>query len=190
MDHIYAVIPCFALRPFIDVLHEGGIYEISLFSLVCPRTILRPVEEKFTMFINPSTVFVRKDETIGKFPTWVYCLTSFADLPVPCETPDRFVGALVIYFVLIGLNTLGFLFGISNIIVFIYFLDVIGKITAVSDIFVYTVPGRMHRLARRDILLSDPRLVLDNSHAVPCLSVHLHHTYIVDLADSYIASRL
>lgn len=41
-------------------------------------------------------------------------------------------------------------------------LDVIGKASAVSDVSVLTVPGRIQSLARRDIILSNPRLGTDD----------------------------
>jgi hypothetical protein len=91
---MHAIVPYSAVVTFIDVLHEAGIYDISLFSLVLPRTVLKPVKAKFLMLITPITVLVRKDESVGKFATRIFWLTSFADLPAPSEAPDQLVGAL------------------------------------------------------------------------------------------------
>lgn len=93
---MYAVVPYPTIVSFVEVLHEGGIYEISLFSLLKPRVILRPVESLFTMLISQSTVLKRKDESVAALPCWVYCLTPFADLPMPSETPERLVGKIFI----------------------------------------------------------------------------------------------
>jgi hypothetical protein len=51
----------------------------------------------------------------------------------------------------------------------------------VSDISVFTVPGRIHPLARRDIILSDSRLVVSHSLVISpfVLAAYVFLTYLL-----------
>ena len=79
---MYAVVRYPTIVSFVEVLHEGGIYEISLFSLLKPRVILRPVELQFTILISQSTVLKRKDESVAALPCWVYWILSLVRLRI------------------------------------------------------------------------------------------------------------
>jgi hypothetical protein len=57
---MYAIVLYPMIRNLIDLLHEGDIYELSRFGVVLLKSILRPVEAKFTLTISASVMLVRK----------------------------------------------------------------------------------------------------------------------------------
>lgn len=115
-----------------DVLEEGKVYLMKRFMCKQSKQTYRVVESPYMMQFTRFSTAVPKPGIEEAYPYCTYNLIPFSDIPVQSAQPPRFLGSSLhntsIYIV--------FSFGLSacHPNIFLLFTDVIGRITAVTDI--------------------------------------------------------
>ncbi|KAM0832054.1 hypothetical protein ACQ4PT_065142 [Festuca glaucescens] len=77
-----------------DVLAEGKVFVIRKFFCNPSKPAFRPVESPFMVQFTKYTTVEERPGLADTYPFCTYSLTSFADIPVPCGRPERFIDVI------------------------------------------------------------------------------------------------
>ncbi|KAM0831552.1 hypothetical protein ACQ4PT_065453 [Festuca glaucescens] len=93
-NHMYAEIPEKVVDQFMDVIREGGVYDIRKFFVFPKKYVFRPVNGKAMIKFTRYTSVVERAGLEAQFPFCTYELTPFDQLARPLDMPERFTDVL------------------------------------------------------------------------------------------------
>ncbi|KAM0930661.1 hypothetical protein ACQ4PT_000849 [Festuca glaucescens] len=93
-NHMYGQIPPATSERVKDVLGEGKVFVIRKFFCNPSKPAFKPVESPFMVQFTKYTTVEERPGLADTYPFCTYNLTSFADIPVPCGRPERFIDVI------------------------------------------------------------------------------------------------
>ncbi|KAM0823597.1 hypothetical protein ACQ4PT_070773 [Festuca glaucescens] len=93
-NHMYGRIPPATSERLKDVLAEGKVFVIRKSFCNPSKPAFRPVESPFMVQFTKYTTVEERPGLADTYPFCTYSLTSFADIPVPCGRPERFIDVI------------------------------------------------------------------------------------------------
>ncbi|KAM0839242.1 hypothetical protein ACQ4PT_060443 [Festuca glaucescens] len=93
-NHMYGQIPPATSKRLKDVLEEGKVFVMRKFFYNPSKPTFRPVESPFMVQFTKYTTVEERPGLADTYPFCTYSLTSFADIPVPCARPERFIDVI------------------------------------------------------------------------------------------------